>query len=142
MVSSLESGTFEIGQVKWCYDYLHAEIPRAVLDVDERMAEAKRNKILQKLAASAAVTETPVPAPVSNPAPASAVDPVYLIRILENQSKQIDLVSSLVDVVIPGWTQEIRKANNANADMIFKQLKTLDEKVEKISCRMKKLNGS
>lgn len=142
LVSLIDSNTIDSGMIRWCFEYLDIGIPREVLDAFDRQKENKRLRNLAEQKKSAAVAEPALPTSATDSAPVAAIDPVYLIRIIENQNKEIELLQSLIDVVIPGWTQEIKKSNNSNSDMLYEPLKALNEKVEKMSCRLRKFNGS
>ena len=63
---------------------------------------------------------------------------LYFCKILEALAKQNELLEQLMDVVIPKWTGDIKDNINANFDILTKQMKGCEEKLEKVCYNTRK----
>ena len=63
---------------------------------------------------------------------------LYFCKILEALAKQNELIEQLMDVVIPKWAGDMKDNINANFDILTKQMKGCEEKLEKVCYNTRK----
>lgn len=106
--------------IGWAYRKLGLEIPKQVAAAIEERKEFNRQRNLEAVARKEAAEKPP-----ENPN-----DGVFFCKVLEALNKQNELLTQLLDVVIPKWTNDLKDNVNANCDMLQKQLKQMDEKLD------------
>lgn len=116
----------------WCCEKLEIEMPRELRDAYERACEANRQYNLARNQKKAAVKQEPDP-----PAPATN-DALYFCKLLEALNRQNELLTQLMDVVLPKWIGDLKENNNVNTDLLNKQLQLIDQKVECIKVNTRK----
>ena len=63
---------------------------------------------------------------------------LYLSKIIEALVNQNELLTQLMDRVIPHWTADIKDCINANSDVMAGELKTCREALDAIRCNTRK----
>lgn len=102
-------GTSHYGEptVKWASEQLGVLVPQVVWDAfDDARAVRETNRVLPEQ------TVLPMEEPKKDN------DAVYLIRILEELTKTNELLTQLMDVVLPHYVSDIKDSIGVNADII------------------------
>lgn len=76
--------------------------------------------------------------PAAKPKTEEHNEALYFTKLLEEVTKQNELLLQLLDVVIPKWTQDLKDNINVNADVMCERLKACEEKLEGIKINTKK----
>ena len=70
--------------------------------------------------------------------PGTPTDGFFFIKILEALNAQNELLTQLMDVVIPKYTCDIKDCLNVNADLLCERLKSIEGHAEKVSYNTRK----
>lgn len=133
-VDLIRNRNFPLDMFSWACKRLDIDLPRPLVDAYEQRKEADRKKHLEKKARKTAA-EKPVE---QKPAEPSKNDAIYFCRLLQEIEKQNELLTQLMDVVIPHWIGDLKENNNVNTDLLNKQLQLIDQKVECIKVNTRK----
>jgi len=142
-VALLTNQNFPLNVFIWAGERLKIEIPPSLeAAYNQRRAEVKRRE-LEKAKQSAAVNqqiqleelkpqpEPPKPEKLDNTS-------LYLLKLLEAINQQNELLSQLMDAVIPKYVGDLKDNVNANCDSLFNQIKDNGEKLEAIKINSRK----
>lgn len=127
-VDMIENKKYSIKAFTWSCKKLGIQVPRSLQEAADRMSEAGRQERLQKMAAKT-VTEKAEPSDNEN---------LYFIKILEALNQQNELLTQLIDVVIPKYVCDMKDNRNVNTDLLNKTLQSMDEKLEGIKANTRK----
>lgn len=144
-IAMVENQNVPIGLFRWAGERLGIELPKAL--------EAAYNQRLVKMAqynrekrAKQKADEAPAPAVESEeepaPEPPKPEKPdntsLYLLKMLEAINQQNELLSQLMDAVIPKYVGDLKDNVNANCDSLFNQIKDNGEKLEAVKINTRK----
>lgn len=104
---------------------------------DERDKRLKKAADQRKKAADPA--PEPAPVPVKKQEPIEDVnEKVFFIRVLEETMKMNELLTQLMDVVIPKYTGDLKDCFGINTDLITEKLEKCERRLEKIEYQTRK----
>lgn len=119
---------------QWAYRRLGFEVPKQVFAAIEERKEINRQQNLAAVAKKEAAEKPVEP----EKKPEQKNDAIYFCKLLEAVNKQNELLTQLMDVVIPKWVGDMKDNVNANSDMLQKQLKDIGDKAEGIKINTRK----
>ena len=134
-----------IGLFKWAAERLGVEIPPSLEAAYNqrlaKMAQLNREKrAKQKADEAPAPTVEPEEEPKPEPPKPEKPDntSLYLLKMLEAINQQNELLSQLMDAVIPKYVGDLKDNVNANCDSLFNQIKDNGEKLEAVKINTRK----
>lgn len=102
--------------VKWASEKLGVEVPEKIWWAFVRNANERYEKKTKELPAQEQTEKEQTVLPLDEPK--NDNDAVYFIRILEELTKTNELLTQLMDVVVPKYVSDIKDSIGVNADII------------------------
>lgn len=113
-IALIENQRFPLAPFIWAARKIGIELPACVTDAYDNLSKQRA----RQKAEEAEKTETIKTAPVI----AEKNDALYFIKILEALNKQNELLTQLLDTVIPHWVNDLKDNVNANGDAILERI--------------------
>jgi len=144
-LAMLTNQNVRIGLFEWASERLGIELPQSLTAAYNqrlaKMAQFNRERRARQKAGEApepAVEpeEEPTPEPPKPEKPDNTS--LYLLKLLEAINQQNELLSQLMDAVIPKYVADIKDNVNANCDSLFNQIKDNGEKLEAVKINTRK----
>ena len=144
-LAMLTNQNIRIGLFEWASERLGIELPQSLTAAYNqrlaKMAQLNREKrAKQKADEAPAPTVEPEEEPKPEPPKPEKPDntSLYLLKLLEAINQQNELLSQLMDAVIPKYVGDLKDNVNANCDSLFNQIKDNGEKLEAVKINTRK----
>ena len=144
-LAMLTNQNIRIGLFEWASERLGIELPQSLTAAYNqrlaKMAQLNREKrAKQKADEAPAPTVEPEEEPKPEPPKPEKPDntSLYLLKMLEAINQQNELLSQLMDAVIPKYVGDLKDNVNANCDSLFNQIKDNGEKLEAVKINTRK----
>lgn len=140
-VALLTNQNFSLSVFIWAGERLKIEIPPSLeAAYNQRRVEMKRREI--ERSKQTAAEDQQIQLEELKPDPKDQEKPdntsLYLLKLLEAVNQQNELLSQLMDAVIPKYVADMKDNVNANCDTLFNQLKDNGDKLEAIKINTRK----
>lgn len=144
-LAMLTNQNVRIGLFEWASERLGIELPQSLTAAYNqrlaKMAQLNREKRARQKADEAPEPtvepeEEPTPEPPKPEKPDNTS--LYLLKMLEAINQQNELLSQLMDAVIPKYVGDLKDNVNANCDSLFNQIKDNGEKLEAVKINTRK----
>jgi len=144
-IATLTNQNFPLSVFTWAGEKLGIDLPPTLeVAYNNRLAHARKAQAERENAAKAenTVAQQRDVMPAAQPEPPKPEKPdntaLYLLRLLEAINQQNELLSQLMDAVIPKYVADMKDNINANCDCLFNQIKDNGETLEAIKINSRK----
>lgn len=144
-LAMLTNQNVRIGLFEWASERLGIELPESLKAAYNqrlvKMAQLNRERrARQKDGEAPEPAEEPEEEPKPEPPKPEKPDntSLYLLKMLEAINQQNELLSQLMDAVIPKYVADLKDNVNANCDSLFNQIKDNGEKLEAVKINTRK----
>ena len=144
-LAMLTNQNVRIGLFEWASERLGIELPQSLTAAYNqrlaKMAQLNREKRARQKADEA---PEPTVEPEEEPTPELPKQEkpdntsLYLLKMLEAINQQNELLSQLMDAVIPKYVGDLKDNVNANCDTLFNQIKDNGDRLEAIKINTRK----
>ena len=155
LIDTVRSGCASYYAALWAAKKLNVSLPKQAIDeAYEDLCKRQREQAARRYTAKKKAKE-PAPQPVQEAEPETPLsektdsqetqreipswnERLYLCKIIESLVQQNELLTQLMDNVLPHWTADIKDSINVNCDVIAGELKTCKEALDAIRCNTRK----
>lgn len=144
-IATLTNQNFPLSVFTWAGEKLGIDLPPSLeIAYNNRLAHAKKAQAERENAKKAenAVAQQRDVIPAAQPEPPKPEKQdntaLYLLRLLEAINQQNELLSQLMDAVIPKYVADMKDNVNANCDCLFNQIKDNGDRLEAIKINTRK----
>lgn len=144
-LAMLTNQNVRIGLFEWASERLGIELPQSLTAAyNQRLAKMaqynRERRAKQKADEAPEPAEEPEEEPEPEPPKPEKPDntSLYLLKLLEAINQQNELLSQLMDAVIPKYVGDLKDNVNANCDTLFNQIKDNGDRLEAIKINTRK----
>lgn len=144
-LAMLTNQNVRIGLFEWASERLGIELPQSLTAAyNQRLAKMAQLNRERRARQKADEAPEPTVEPEEEPTPELPKPEkpdntsLYLLKMLEAINQQNELLSQLMDAVIPKYVGDLKDNVNANCDSLFNQIKDNGEKLEAVKINTRK----
>lgn len=141
-IALLTNQNFPLAVFTWAGERLNTELPPSLEAAYNQRKAIRRRMENEERAKQKAAEEQPVPPPVEAPTlPVEKKEDntvLYLLELLKAVKEGNELLSQLMDAVIPKYVGDLKDNVNANCDTLFNQIKDNGDRLEAIKINTRK----
>lgn len=141
-IALLTNQNFPLAVFNWAGERLNTELPPSLEAAYNQRKAIRRRMENEERAKQKAAEEQPVPPPVEAPTlPVEKKEDntvLYLLELLKAVKEGNELLSQLMDAVIPKYVADMKDNINANCDTLFNQIKDNGDMLEAIKINSRK----
>ena len=144
-LAMLTNQNVRIGLFEWASERLGIELPQSLTAAyNQRLAKMAQLNRERRARQKADEAPEPTVEPEEEPTPELPKPEkpdntsLYLLKMLEAINQQNELLSQLMDAVIPKYVGDLKDNVNANCDTLFNQIKDNGDRLEAIKINTRK----